>query len=134
MHMPSFSNIYLSSWAYKDYDQRWRKPGDEANTMIPRSTYGANGGVGIVVGENIDWKIEKADIIRLKSIALSYDFIPILKNSFLSMLKAKLSVENPFFWAANSDNLEPERMGYDTSYTYLGDTPTYYTLTLNIGF
>lgn len=134
MHMPSFSNVYLSTRAYKDYDQRWRKPGDEANTMIPRSTYGANGGVDIVVGENIDWKIEKADIIRLKSIALSYDFTSMLKNSFLSMLKAKFSVENPFFWAANSDNLEPERMGYDTSYTYLGDSPAYYTLTLNIGF
>ncbi|MBQ3827842.1 MAG: hypothetical protein II812_06795, partial [Prevotella sp.] len=70
----------------------------------------------------------------LKSIALSYDFTSMLKNSFLSMLKAKFSVENPFFWAANSDNLEPERMGYDTSYTYLGDSPAYYTLTLNIGF
>ncbi len=134
MHMPSFSNVYLSTRPYKDYDQRWRKPGDEANTKIPRSTYGANGGVTIVVGENIDWKVEKADIIRLKSVALSYDFTSMLKKSFLSQLTAKFSVENPFFWTANSDHLEPERMGYDYSYIYLGDTPTYYTFTLNIGF
>ncbi|MBR5349838.1 MAG: TonB-dependent receptor, partial [Prevotella sp.] len=136
MHMPAFSNVDLTTRAYKDYDQRWRKPGDEANTKIPRSTYGANGGVGIVVGENLDWKIEDADIIRLKSVALTYDFTSMLKNSFLSMLKAKLSIENPFFWAANSDHLDSDRMGWNGagSTAYLGDAPTYYTFTLNIGF
>ncbi len=135
MHMPSIANVYLSSPVYKEFDKRWRQPGDEATTHVPRSVYGTVGGSYLLAMENIDWQIESANVIRLKTIGLSYDFSSLLKKSVITSLNAKLTVENPWFWASNRDNLDPDRMINDTNNsTYLGDSPTYYALILNIGF
>lgn len=131
--MPSFGNVNLDSKIYKTYDQRWRQPGDEEKTWVPRSLYGNNYATSIAVYEHLDHQVEKADLIRLKSVGLSYDFKRLLKTSIVSGLKLKFAVENPCFWAANRDHLDPDRMSTNTYGTcYLGDAPTYYTFTLNV--
>ena len=59
-----------------------------------------------------------------------------LKTNVISDLNLKFSVENPWFWAANRDGLDPDRLGtgaYGGS-AYLGDQPTYYSFTLNVKF
>lgn len=109
--MPSIGNVYIQDRVYKTYDQRWRKPGDEETTWVPRSMYGSNTGFSISVMENIDRQIEKADLIRLKSVGLSYDFKRLIKTNVISDLNLKFSVENPWFWAANRDGLDPDRLG-----------------------
>lgn len=136
MLMPSFGNIYIfSTDIYKTYDLRWREPGDEEKTWVPRSTYGANSGITIAAYEHMDHQIQSANVIRLKSLGLSYDFKHLLHTDWLSDLRLKLSVENLWFKANNRDGLDPDRMGLGTSgTTYLGDQPTYYTFTLNATF
>ena len=83
-------------------------------TWVPRSMYGTNTAFSISVMENIDRQIEKADLIRLKSVGLSYDFKRLIKTNVISDLNLKFSVENPWFWAANRDELDPDRFGTGT--------------------
>ncbi len=136
MLMPSFANVYIQNRPNAIYDERWREPGDEEHTWVPKSTYGTNSGVTIMARRNLDKQIESANLIRLKSVGLAYDFKRIVKTNVLSALNLKFTVENPWFWAANRDGLDPDRMGTnsvgDTS--YLGDAPTYYSVTLNVSF
>ncbi|MFR7879480.1 MAG: hypothetical protein ACLU4J_25525, partial [Butyricimonas paravirosa] len=86
LRMPSIGNVYIQDRVYKTYDQRWRKPGDEETTWVPRSMYGSNTGFSISVMENIDRQIEKADLIRLKSVGL-YDFKRLIKQCNFRNLK-----------------------------------------------
>lgn len=132
--MPSFGNVYLGDNVDEIYDQRWRKPGDEETTWVPRSTYGQNGGAAIGVTNHMDKLVENGDMIRLRSIGLAYDFAHMLKGKAVSDLNLRFAIENPCFWAKNSRNLDTDRIGV-TSWSdtmYLGKAPTYYTLTLNI--
>lgn len=134
MLMPSVGNVYLNDNVNKIYDQRWRKPGDEENTWVPRSTYGQNGGPSLIVSQRLDHYVEAADIIRLKSIGLAYDFTHLIKSNVISNLNLRFAIENPCFWAKNSQDLDTDRMGVTTmgDATYMGDAPTYYTFTLNV--
>lgn len=137
MLMPAFSNVYINSTdIYKTYDQRWRESGDEEATWVPRSTYGKNSGITIAVYEHMDRQIESANVIRLKSVGLSYDFHRLLHTNWLSELKLKFSIENVWFTASNRDGLDPDRMSSNSlrNACYLGDQPTYYTFTLNAKF
>ena len=137
MLMPAFSNVYINSTdIYKTYDQRWRESGDEETTWVPRSTYGKNSGITIAVYEHMDRQIESANVIRLKSVGLSYDFHRLLHTNWLSELKLKFSIENVWFTASNRDGLDPDRMSSNSlrNACYLGDQPTYYTFTLNAKF
>lgn len=135
MRMPSISTSYLTSRIYKTVAERWRTAGDEETTKVPRSTYGTTNAIYMIAVDNIDWQVESANVVRVKSIGLTYDFTSLLRHTAINQLSAKLSVENPCFWAANRDGLDPDRMGTDTyGSVYLGDSPTYYTLTVNLGF
>lgn len=136
LRMPSIANVYLHTRPYKTYAERWRKPGDEEHTWIPRSTYGSNGGSSLMARQVVDKQIEKADLIRLKSVGLGYDFKRLVKTPAIAALSLKFAVENPWFWAANRDKLDTDRMGVDTlgETSYLGNRPTYYTFTLNVKF
>lgn len=136
MLMPSFGNVYVTNTTiYKTYDQRWRKPGDEETTWVPRSTYGMNSGITITAYEHMDHQIQSANLIRLKSLGLAYDFKHLLHSNWLSELRLKISAENLWFKANNRDGLDPDRMSIgDYGSTYLGDQPTYYTFTLNATF
>lgn len=136
MLMPSFANVYLQYRPNEIFDKRWREPGDEEHTWVPKSTYGTQNGMVILARRNLDKLVEKGNLIRLKSVGLSYDFKRIVKTNVLSALNLKFTVENPWYWAANRDGLDPDRMGTDTvgEASYLGDAPTYYSVTLNVSF
>ena len=90
----------------------------------------------ILARQHLDRQVEKANLIRLKSVGLGYDFKRVVKTDVLSALNLKFTVENPWFWAANRDRLDPDRMSTDGmgEAAYLGDAPTYYSITLNVSF
>lgn len=136
MFMPSIGNVYLANRPYKTYDERWRQPGDEEKTWVPRSTYDSNSSQEIIVGEHMDKQVEKANLIRLKSVGLGYDFKRLVKTPVLSAMNLKFAVENPWFWAANRDGLDSDRMVTNSlgSSAYRGNQPTYFTFTLNLKF
>ena len=133
VRMPSVAGSYGS---YKTFDQRWRKPGDEENTWVPKPLHGSFNYTFQNVVDGSDKQLEKGNMIRLKSVGLAYDFKRLVKTDVLSALSLKFSVENPWFWASNRDGLDVDRLYESTNSTvfYSGKQPTYYTFTLNVKF
>lgn len=133
--MPSLCSEYLPNRFYKTKDLRWRKPGDETSTIVPRATYGKQNGTYMNVLDHADWMVKDAGVVRLKNLALSYDFSWLLKTHFISSLSTKLSMENLAWWAVNKEGIDPDRMGTNSyGRTYLGDMPHYNTFSVNIAF
>lgn len=133
--MPDIASDYIENRFFKTKDLRWRVAGDEATTVVPRSTYGNQNGTYMTVLDHADWQVKNAGIVRLKNVAIGYNFTSLLKTRFISSLSAKIAVENLFWWASNNEGIDPDRMGTNSNgATYLGDMPRYYTLTVNISF
>ena len=122
---------YYGRNVFKSYDNRWRQPGDEEKTWIPRSMYDSYGGMELAVLTHNDKIVEKGDLIRLKYVSLGYDFSRILHTPWINGLALKFNVENPWFWAANSYKLDTDRL---IGGTYYGNQNTYYTISLNVKF
>lgn len=129
MMAPDISNVYLGQRIYNSFDNRWRQAGDEEKTWIPRSMYGLQSGTYSMILGHVDHAVLDADIIRIKSIGLAYNFNNLLNSKVVKDLNLRFAVENPYFWVKNSEGLDSDRM---ISGSYLGDAPTYYTFTLNV--
>jgi len=132
IRMPSIGNADTDRRPYKTFNERWRRAGDEEKTWIPAANYQVTGQYIDAINAN-EKMTEKGDLIKLKSIGLSYDFKRIVNIKSLSALNLKFSVENPWFWTANSQGIDPDRLS-GSSITFAGDMPAYYTFTLNIKF
>lgn len=95
-----------------EFVDRWRKPGDEKHTDIPRLTderltppglYYHNGGAA-TIGDNVynfynnsDLRIVSGNFLRCRSISLSYYVpSPMLKHLYLRGASLSFSVSNPF--------------------------------------
>ena len=130
LQMPSVSG-YSGNNVFKSFDNRWRQPGDEEKTWIPRAPYNNISGTYLAVINNNDKIYERGDLIRLKYIGLGYDMTSLVRTSWLNGLALKFSVENPWFWASNSYRLDTDRL---IGGTYFGNQPTYYTVSLNVKF
>lgn len=82
-------------------NDRWKKAGDEARTSIPKldnTVYSAQDRK-VAVWQS-DYSIDDADLIRLKSINLTYDFTPHLKTKTIKGLKLRAGIENIWHWTA----------------------------------
>lgn len=95
-----------------EFVTRWRKPGDEKHTDIPRLTderltppglYYHNGGAA-TIGDNVydfynnsDLRVVSGNFVRCRSLSLSY-YVPAstLKHLFLRGASLSFSVSNPF--------------------------------------
>lgn len=115
----------------------WKNPGDE-NDPSKAPAYKTS----VYTSTSDLWKaadkhIQKGDYIKLRDITLSYT----LPQSIVSKIRAtnvrvNFQVENPWRWAANDKNLDPE-VWYSTGLTSIGrgsEIPTTYTIGLSIGF
>jgi len=111
----------------------WKQPGDEEDlykspAIIER---GASGTKGIWSYANIH--VQKADYIKMRNISLGYNVPKLaLEKMNLSSLKLVLDIRNPFIWANNRNNLDPEVWSGSSS----RGTPIMptYTLGLNLNF
>ena len=140
MLMPNVNNVYCGSGTidrpYKDFANRWMQPGDEAKTNVPCAPYDMISGIyQQAVMYNTD-QVEKSDVIRLKALGLGYDFSRLLPaKSVLSHLYLKFSAENLWYYAANRDGLDPDRMTTGSrGPEYLGDQSKFFTISLNVKF
>ncbi len=105
----------------KIWADRWKEPGDELTTRIPKIAYV---GINPYTGEresmfdNIDadvfWAYSQDNIfdaahIRIKDITLEYT-IPekVLSRTFLRNVKFHAQIKNPFLWVANNLGVDPE--------------------------
>ncbi len=120
-------------------DQRWRKPGDEAHTKVPKldntsySSYDRQ-----LATWDSDYNIDNADVIQLKSINLSYDFTTLVNVPTIKSLKLKVGVENLWHWtAADNDRIYDNRVNNRELY-YMRDLdfPRFknYTVVLSMKF
>ncbi|WP_321282481.1 SusC/RagA family TonB-linked outer membrane protein [Marinifilum fragile] len=115
------------------YRNRWRKPGDEKITDIPRYT-GKYNYIRQYIWEKSDIHVIPADYIKLQSINLNYNFNDNLcKKLKVDRMVLGLQVENLYTWVKNDLGQDPNvttlvngSMGYPQRLNY--------TLNLNINF
>lgn len=99
----------------KDYDNRWRKPGDEAFTDIPRYTPSYDYSSYSSVYYDADTRVLDASYIRLRDLTLSYS----VPASFCRKLKTESiritgQVGNLFLIAFNGEGIDPEAYAYSS--------------------
>lgn len=112
----SYSNLYSSWTGHSDYEKRWQKPGDEAQTDVPSRKYiddptFASRETFYYYSSSL---IEKGDNIRLEDINVSYSIergakrhLPFSSLRFYSYF-SNLGV---LLWKANSSGIDPNLNG-----------------------
>jgi len=133
--------IYLVGTAYATNPDRltgnfWQKAGDESDaSKAPAFKQGASANMKNL-WEAADTHIQKADYVKLKSLVLGYS-IPshMLKKSHISNAKISIQMTNIWYWAANSQGLDPEAWSGTSLSTSRGSSdPATYTLGLSLTF
>ena len=111
---------------HKEITKRWRNPGDELITDVPRNTFEADRGDGFRgrLWGYADRNFVDASFVKLRNLSLSYN----LPEKYLSKVGAKsvafsFQVDNAWYWAANDQGRDPE-----------GLTTASYMLGLNVKF
>ncbi|BAV07359.1 Outer membrane receptor proteins, mostly Fe transport [Filimonas lacunae] len=128
-YMPSYSSIGDRSAIVK---YRWRKPGDENFTDVPRiANSGVNSNRSYVI-QNTSNNVITADNIRLQEIMIGWNAPDALvKRMKLSSLMFTLQVQNAAVWARNKYKIDPSRVGSDGK---IGNPILrQYSCTLNLG-
>ena len=119
-----------------DYDNRWRKAGDETSTDIPAWNVSNNQLANYNIYYYSDTNVLDASYIKLRDITLAYS-LPTVFCQKLSVqgIKLKLQVGNLFCWHANHEGIDPEYYVLDAYYDNRQDKfgPSY-AVELNINF
>ncbi|WP_228851671.1 SusC/RagA family TonB-linked outer membrane protein [Aegicerativicinus sediminis] len=135
----TFGNVRTN----KIWNDRWRQPGDEASTNIPRAYYAginprtgeSEGGSGATSSQGFYWtssdiNYHKADFIRIQEIILGYNMPQkYIDKTFFTNLRLSFQITNPYLWTANDIDRDPEAF-FDDAYVNL----TRYTLGLRANF
>jgi len=107
------SRVDMRNWIHKDFDNRWKKAGDENNTDIPMYP-----GDSSMLSRYYDAystgssnTVYDASHIRFKEVILSYD-IPssLLRPLHLSNLRVSAQARNLGVFVFNSEGLDPENI------------------------
>ena len=122
----------------KIWATRWQKPGDEANTRVPKIAYnGVDPYTGTIESKFDNYSTDlyyaygqdlvfKADFIKVRDIILGYSLpASITKKALMNSLRFTVQVTNPFAWYNNPENIDPENYS-NKAYTNLK------TLTLGV--
>lgn len=121
----------------KEFAQRWKKPGDENHTIIPKyipnqATSDSERATSFY--RYADANVKSASYFRLRDITLSYELPKELTNR-LSLAKVGLyaQVNNILLWANNDQDIDPEYFNLSSGYR-VPKMPAFYTFGLNLGF
>lgn len=118
-----------------DIAKRWKNPGDEKTTNIPR----------IYSSSSIDpkWRNyylyndawdEDASFVKLNTLTLSYDFAGLIGRKLFSRAQLVIQASNLWMWTANNKDIDPEY--YDLAegrFPYLPPVRSY-TIGVNLNF
>ncbi|MGE8378632.1 MAG: hypothetical protein ACN6PN_09790, partial [Sphingobacterium sp.] len=138
----------------REWVNRWRKPGDELNTNIPKledsAFEAAVTGTSPYNGrmyDNSDLRTVKGDFVRLQNLSISYDyFTPRLRALGIQNIRLMLQGNNLYVWKdAKLKGQDPEAQGSKMSYSdsrlvqvSFGNTflpvPRSYTASLQVQF
>ncbi len=102
-----------SNYINKNVANRWRKPGDEANTIYPKLTAW---NMDMFYFPYSDVLVESANFLKMRDITLSYD----MNNGFFnkagfSDVRLQFQVRHLFMITANSDRRDPETSEINTT-------------------
>ena len=90
-------------------NDRWKVPGDEARTDIPKFDSAPDNVDRANVYNSCEQHWVKGDYIKLRDLELSYDLQkPLLDKFGIRNTVLKLQVRNLFYWAKNKGGLDPE--------------------------
>lgn len=93
----------------EEYDNRWRKAGDEAITNIPAWTASKNATANYNLYYFSDANILDASFIKLRDLSLGYNFhTDFCKRLSVQSINIKLMIGNLFYWASNDEGIDPE--------------------------
>lgn len=131
----SYTNLFQNSiLPNSDYNNRWKKPGDEVNTHIPSVVYPQNSARDDFYA-NSSILVEKGDHVRLQDIGLNYTFRK-SKWSFVPVNDIQLYayINNVgILWKATKTNLDPDFVPGSTT-TTIFPTPRTFSLGLKVNF
>jgi len=103
-----------SSQVHKDWDNRWKNPGDEAITHIPKAPASITGlSIHDRYTRSADIQVATASHIRLRELLLNYS-LPrtwFRNNPFATGVSIGLQVRNLHTWSLNKENIDPEYSG-----------------------
>lgn len=131
----SFSGRRLTGNLYRDFDKRWRQPGDEAYTDIPRySAYSEDS--DFMPYYYADRNVLDASYIKLRDLTLTYRLSSELCRKFYAeSARINLQIGNLFYWAANNEGIDPEAYAYSGfSNNYQEKFGPTYSVGVNINF
>ena len=123
MRMPSprHNYAYLSS----DMDQRWKNPGDEEKTYIPKlpDNFSNKNERGYFY-QFSDFRTQSASYIRLNTLSLTYNLPKRLIGSVFNNVQLQAQGSNLWLWTKNDENVDPETSGKSGEVNF-GITPGY---------
>lgn len=87
----------------------WKQAGDESNPDLGPAFMSAASGNIMDIYTAADKFVEKADYIKLRDVSISYNLSrKIVERTPLRYIRITGQVTNPWRWAANKENLDPE--------------------------
>lgn len=127
----------LTSNIHRDFDNRWRKEGDEQFTNVP--SYISNNKESVNRREMdfyhyADANILSASYIKLRDLTLSWSLPKNICNRLATdNIKIRLQAANLFYWAANKEGIDPEsfNLKYGNRTTHYGPS---YSVGLTVNF
>ncbi len=129
-YSPSFA--YYGRQVPEYLNDRWQKPGDEANTSIPGIPWNGENPYSGEIERTWDlamygpyWSqgqdyVHNAGYIRIKDIILGYNMPKsISEKVYVKNLRFTAQVANPYLWTVNNRGLDPELNGYKSAWSNL---------------
>ncbi|HEX8021375.1 hypothetical protein, partial [Mucilaginibacter sp.] len=112
---------------------RWRKPGDELTTDIPRITTGGANTYREFVTRYSSNSIMSADNVRLSEVMVGFNLAnQYLKKYGLGTFTMTFQVQNITYWAKNKYHLDPSTVAFDGR---IGNPlPKIYSCNLSVNF
>lgn len=118
-----------------DIAKRWKNPGDEKITNIPRiySSSSMDPKWRNYYLYNDTWD-EDASFIKLNTLTLSYDFAGLIGRKLFSRAQLVMQASNLWMWTANNKDIDPEYYNLaEGQFPYLPPVRTY-TIGVNLNF
>lgn len=119
-----YNALFNNGQSHRDYEKRWRNPGDEARTKVPSMVYPANSARDVFYAQS-EANVRRSDLIRLNDVKVSYNFNVSRIGNIEGQLYA-MANNIALLWTHNKDGIDPD-------FTYMPQAANY-SLGLSVKF
>ncbi|WP_170283934.1 SusC/RagA family TonB-linked outer membrane protein [Flagellimonas olearia] len=135
-HVMRLPTVYVrgSDLVLAEVDNRWRQPGDENRTDIPRMYDVAQQPfIRSQFSKANDHRTKSASFVRLNNVNLIYDFPKGILGKEIQSLQLQAQATNVALWTRNDRNIDPEAINLRYGDLSL-PSPSIYTFGIRVGF